>query len=151
MWYMFSLTSRRCSCPVLFCVRRSSDWQTGWEREPEPRQDPRLPPSPGRRTPAGRRRPRSPPQTTWRHREHCEDVHPSCIRRDVKQWVQVFIRGAAPLSVYRCRYLSLQVTVSYRKTLIICSQGPSVETAAHRSTTSCTASVLVFLTEEQNN
>lgn len=39
-------------------------------------------------------------------------------------------------------------TVIYSKTLSIWPHGPSVDVAAHRSTTSCKASVLVFLTEE---
>lgn len=37
-------------------------------------------------------------------------------------------------------------TFSYRKTVIIWSHGLSVDAAPHRSTTSCKASVLVFLT-----
>lgn len=51
--------------------------------------------------------------------------------------------------LYRCKYVLLEIVVNYFKTVIIWSHGPSVDAAAHRSTTSCKASVLVFLTGQK--
>lgn len=51
--------------------------------------------------------------------------------------------------LYRCKYVLLEIVVNYCKTVIIWSHGPSVDAAAHRSTTSCKASVLVFLTGQK--
>lgn len=143
LWFMFLLTSRQCSCPFLFCVQHFSDWQTGWGWEPEPRWDPGRPPSPGHRRLACRRHTRSSPQTIWEHQREKET--PWCVRQGLGvNWCVLSLEGflkdtGAGIYCYR--------SVSYRRTLIICSQGPSTEAAAHRSTTSCSASVLVFLTK----
>lgn len=49
-------------------------------------------------------------------------------------------------NIWRCiRHFMLQI-FSYRKTATIWSHGPSADAPPHRSTTSCKASVLVFLT-----